>query len=77
MTPPPRTRYDGYRGPERRGPGEGGRVKSYEIVAWAYQGALYCGPDCLPVSTGDDDVAPVFADEARDDICDTCGGSIL
>ena len=45
--------------------------KSYEVVGYAFDGALYC-VDCHPLDCPDD--APVFLDNVTsEDVCDDCG----
>lgn len=45
--------------------------KSYDIVAWTFDGAIYC-PGCKP----DPEAQPVFeqdVNEVANSVCDTCG----
>lgn len=48
-------------------------MKTYEVVAYACDGTLYC-PRCIEESKClTDEPSPVFADEIEEeDVCDTC-----
>lgn len=48
-------------------------MKSYEVVAWLIDGALYC-TDHASGEEGNEEITPVFAGEEgwQDHVCDTC-----
>ena len=55
-------------------------MKSYDILGYAYDGALYCS-ECLPCETDSDLCSPYCASDVEDwtsvEQCDACGGDLF
>ena len=46
-------------------------MKAYDVIAYTYNGAIYC-EDCEPAKDGPDDVGAWFADDEESLIGQTC-----